>query len=272
MLRAVARALYGNPMRRPRPQVLTTGAVWSLYLLDARLQPGAIRCSSSSSEAAPSTSHSPSASRSIRSQRNYKAHYSGRSCSCGSQLSSYWHRDPDSGGPLCKICYGRRKTERDNSGTNSCLDCGTKTSANWYTHPSTGTLSRCQSCKIRHRTEQHELAGTICRDCGTTKASRWAQDPSRDGSFRCRTCQNREWIKHAVFPGRSCVECGSQATGKEWHKHPSGNNTFWCNTCYQRAYDADIRACSAQGLKQRRQRKKNDSDIGPSQRLEMKSS
>ncbi|KZV69921.1 hypothetical protein PENSPDRAFT_651938 [Peniophora sp. CONT] len=240
MLRAIATPLPGvlhaNALR-PHVQLGTTRMFIFQCLVNKRLRTGALRCSSSSSEAA--TNPSSSTPRSIRAQRNYKAHRSGRSCSCGSQLSNHWHIDPDSGGPLCKICYSRRRTERLNSGTNSCLDCGTKTSGCWYTHPSTGTLSRCQYCKTRHQREQHELAGAICRDCGTTKAYRWTPHASRDGSFRCDSCQKREWSKDTVFPGRSCLECGTETSQSQWYKHPSGNHTSWCDKCWHRHYDRE---------------------------------
>ncbi|VDB98876.1 unnamed protein product [Peniophora sp. CBMAI 1063] len=108
---------------------------------------GALRHSSDSpSHAAPRRTP-----RSISTQRNYKPHRSGRSCTCGRQLSSEWYIDRESDGqPICSSCYAHLRAQKRNlSDATSCADCGATSSLRWYTHPVAGKASRCDRCYRR---------------------------------------------------------------------------------------------------------------------------
>ncbi|KZV69903.1 hypothetical protein PENSPDRAFT_461812 [Peniophora sp. CONT] len=249
MLRALLTPVMHANALRPHARLGTIRTRLSFCFIPGQ-QPvlGAVRYSSNS---VPTNKLSPSSPRFLRAQLNYKAHRSGRSCSCGSHLSSSWHIDRENDGLLCQSCYCRRKAARGTSGANSCLDCGTKTCSAWYIHPRTGTLSRCRPCYVRYKREQHELAGTICRDCGTTESGRWLPDWSRDGSFRCQTCHENERTKRFPAHGRSCTECGTQTTSR-WHRHdhPNSNDAFKCKSCYYRHANSTKREADNAGKKE----------------------
>ncbi|KZV70044.1 hypothetical protein PENSPDRAFT_457106 [Peniophora sp. CONT] len=231
---------------QPHVRLASAQRLASALLLSQRVRRGAAR-SSSSNSAVP-----PPSSRSVQAQRTYRPHYTGRSCSCGTHLSSKWYRDSENGGPLCGICYNRRKLKEENSGTTSCLDCGAKTSSRWYTHPSTRarTTRRCSHCYIQAQRTRHELLGQTCCDCGTTKSFRWVADPNHEGSFRCacQVCYLREHFKKAVFPNRSCVTCGVQKTIR-WHKHSSSIDAFQCKVCWHREYQRRARSQAKKAVK-----------------------
>ncbi|VDB98878.1 unnamed protein product [Peniophora sp. CBMAI 1063] len=173
-----------------------------------RPQPCALRYSSSSGAVPISNARSVNAR-----PKNAGAHRSGRSCSCGRQLSAQWYTDAEKDKePMCIHCYYRRRRERANADVKvSCLDCGTGTSYYWYKHPESGKIGRCSTCYRR----------------------------DRKGHYRCRTCYLRENNKSAVFVGRSCVECGSgHERGGPWYRHRSsdGNwdNSYICKPCWRR--------------------------------------